>query len=84
MKIEYTSGCIVNRITIDGEDFQDLSAWKLGALKDKVVIFLNATELSDENLQDLVVWIAERYGTCEYEGTCEQCGDSIFTETLNI
>lgn len=84
MKIEYTNGCIADRITIDGEDFSDLSAWKLGVLKDKIVVFLKATELSEVNLQDLVIWITERYGTSEYEGYCEQCGDSIYKDTLNI
>ena len=63
MKIEYTNGCIADRITIDGEDFSDLSAWKLGVLKDKIVVFLKATELSEVNLQDLVIWITERCGT---------------------
>lgn len=84
MKIEYTNGCISDRITIDGEDFGNLSAWKLGAVKDKLVAFLNATELSEENLQDLILWIAQRYGTSEHMDYCETCGDSIYKETINI
>lgn len=84
MKIEYTSGCISDRITIDGENFRDLSAWKLGAVKDKAVAFLNATELSEDNLQDLLLWIVQRYGACECVGHCDQCGDSIFEETIEI
>ena len=84
MKIEYTNGCISDRIMIDGEDFEDLSAWKLGAVKDKAVAFLNATELTEINLQDLLLWITQRYGTCEYVGHCEQCGDSIYKETIEL
>lgn len=84
MKIEYTNGCISDSIMIDGEDFGNLSAWKLGAVKDKLVAFLNATELSEENLQDLILWITQRYGICECVGCCETCGDSIYKETINI
>lgn len=84
MKIEYTNGCTTDCIEIDGEDFQNLSAWKLGAVKDKLVAFLNATELSEENLQDLILWIVQRYGTSEYVDYCETCGDSIYKETINI
>ena len=84
MKIEYTSGCTSDSITIDGEDFQNLSAWKLGVVKDKAVAFLNATELSEVNLQDLLLWITQRYGTGEYVGHCEQCGASIYKETIEL
>ena len=84
MKIEYTNGCIADSIRIDGEHFENLSAWKLGAVKDKLVAFLNATELSEENLQDLILWIAQRYGISECVGRCESCGDNIYKETINI
>ena len=84
MKIEYTNGCTSDRIMIDGEDFEDLSAWKLGAVKDKAVAFLNATELTEENLQDLLLWITQRYGISEYVGHCDQCGDSIYKETIEL
>ena len=84
MKIEYTNGCTSDRIMIDGEDFENLSAWKLGVVKDKVVGFLNATELSEENLQDLILWVAQRYATSEFVDICESCGDSIYKDTLNI
>lgn len=84
MKIEYTNGCTTDRIEIDGEDLDNLSAWKMGAVKDKVVGFLNATELTEENLQDLIIWISDRYGATEHIGICESCGDSIYKTTLNI
>lgn len=84
MKIEYRNGCIADRIMIDEEDFDNLSAWKLGALKDKVIGYLNATELTETNLKELIIWIAERYGVSEFEGICETCRDSIYKETLFI
>ena len=84
MKIEYTSGCTADRIIIDGEVFGNLSAWKLGAVKDKAVAFLSATELSEENLQDLLLWITKRYGISECFGHCERCGASIYKDTLEL
>lgn len=84
MKIEYTNGCTTDRIEIEGEDFDNLSAWKMGVVKDKVVGFLNATELTEVNLQDLISWISDRYGATEHIGICESCGDSIYKTTLNI
>jgi hypothetical protein len=56
----------------------------MGAVKDKVVGFLNATELTEVNLQDLIIWISDRYGATEHIGICESCGDSIYKTTLNI
>ena len=84
MKIEYTNGCVTDRIEVDGEDLMNLSAWKLGVVKDKVVGFLNATELTEVNLQELIIWIAERYGITEDLGICETCGDITYKTTLNI
>lgn len=84
MKIEYTNGCTTDCIEVDGEDLMNLSAWKLGVVKDKVVGFLNATELTEENLQDLIIWIADRYGITEDMGICETCGDTSYKTTLNI
>ena len=84
MKIEYTNGCATDRIEVDGEDLMNLSAWKLGVVKDKVVGFLNATELTEVNLQDLIIWIADRYGIIEDMGICETCGDTSYKTTINI
>lgn len=84
MKIEYTNGCTTDSIEVDGEDLMYLSAWKLGVVKDKVVGFLNATELTEVNLRELIIWISERYGITEDLGICETCGDITYKTTLNI
>ena len=84
MKIEYTNGCTSDRIMIDGEDFENLSAWKLGVVKDKAVAFLNATELTEINLQDLLLWITQRYATSECVGHCESCGDAMWKDTIEL
>lgn len=77
MKINYTSGCICDSLTIDGT--ADLSP---KVIKDAIV---KALEKIDDmaTLQDILTTVAE---TGEYEdlGHCEQCGDWITSYTLEI
>lgn len=79
MKINYTSGCIWNSLTIDGKESIDLSP---KVIKDAIV---KALEKIDDiaTLQDILTTVAE---TGEYEdlGRCEQCGDWITSHTLEI
>lgn len=84
MKIEYTNGCTTDRIEVDGEDIHDLSALKLGQLKYKVVGFLDKTFLEEQDLQDLIIWITDRFGTTENLGICETCGDTTYKTTLIV
>lgn len=84
MKIEYTNGCTTDRIEIDGEDLRDLSALKLGQLKYKVVEFLGDAFLKEQDLQHLIIWITDRFGTTENLGICETCGDTTYKTTLIV
>ena len=84
MRIELTTGCICDRLCVDGEDFRDLTATKLQELKDSLIDHLEEKKLSEEDLQDLAIWMVERLGLSNYEGFCETCGDSIYTTTLTI
>ena len=84
MKIEYTNGCVTDRIEVDGEDLMNLSPIKLGRLKQKLVALLDNTHLEEQDLQDLIIWIAERYGITEDMGICKTCGDTSYKTTLNI
>lgn len=84
MKIEYTNGCCTDRITIDGEDFGDLTATKLQELKETVIDYLEERKMTEDDLQDLVLWVLRTYGISSYEYTCDDCGDSVYTTTLTI
>lgn len=79
MKINYTSGCTCDSLTIDSKESIDLSP---KVIKDTIV---KALERIDDisTLQDILTTIAE---TGEYEnlGHCEQCGDWITSYTLEI
>lgn len=79
MKINYTSGCTCDSLTIDDKESIDLSP---KVIKDAIV---RALERIDDisTLQDILMTVAE---TGEYEdlGHCEQCGDWITSYTLEI
>lgn len=79
MKINYTSGCICNSLTIDDKESADLS---VDDIKDTIVKALN--KINDVAiLQEILITIAE---TGEYEnlGHCDECGDYISSYTLEI
>lgn len=79
MKINYTSGCICNSLTIDDKESADLS---VDDIKDTIVKALN--KINDAAiLQEILITIAE---TGEYEnlGHCDECGDYISSYTLEI
>lgn len=84
MKLEYTTGCTVGGLDVDEEDFRDLTATKLQELKDTIIDYLEERKLNQEDLQDLVIWVTERFGTCEHQYHCETCNDDVYTTTLNI
>lgn len=79
MKINYVTGCTCDSLTIDGKESIDLSP---KVIKDAIV---RALEKIDDisTLQEILVTIAE---TGEYEdlGHCEQCGDFIYSYTLEV
>lgn len=79
MKINYTSGCVCDSLTIDNKESTDLS---VDDIKDAIVKALN--KINDVTiLQEILITIAE---TGEYEnlGHCDECGDYISSYTLEI
>lgn len=84
MKLEYTLGCTVSGLEVDGDDFRDLTATKLQELKDTLIDYLEERKLSEDDLQDLAIWVTERFGISEHQFYCETCNDDVYTTTLNI
>lgn len=86
MKIEYTEGCTVTSISIDGDDIKDLSAHKKRGLYRKLLTYLETRETPawEEDLQELLLFVVNRYGICNHEYHCEQCNDDVYTTTLTI
>lgn len=79
MKINYTTGCIRDSLTIGGRESINCS---LEFIKSTIIKALE--QIDDMSaLQDILITIAE---TGEYEdlGHCEQCGDFITSYTLEI
>ena len=79
MKINYVTGCTCDSLTIDGKESIDLSP---KVIKNAIVRALKKID-DISPLQKILVTIAE---TGEYEdlGHCEQCGDFIYSYTLEV
>ena len=73
MKIEYTTGCINNSLTVDEKETVDIDINKLKSIIKHLVDKTDDISI----LQELILSFVQEYGTYEYLGTCEQCGDSI-------
>lgn len=84
MKIEKTDGCMVSEITIDGELFFSCSDTKLSILKERLISYLTERVQSKADLNELLEWTCYIYGIPRHEYHCEQCGDDVYTTTLEI
>lgn len=86
MKIDYIQGCTVTGIDVDGDDLRDLSAHKKRDIYRKLLTFLETRESPawEEDLQELLIFVAERYGTTRHDFHCDSCGDDVFITTLNV
>ena len=84
MKIEYTEGCVASGLDIDGDAFNSLSTKEQQGYFKDCIDWYKHRALLDDDFQDFIIWLAEKYGECKYVDHCEQCGDSIYTTTLEI
>lgn len=80
MKINYTTGCTCDSLTIDGKESIDMP---VEDIKEAIVLSLNKVE-DIATLQDMLVSALEYAGEFEDLGHCEQCGDFIYSYTLEI
>lgn len=80
MKIEYTSGCICDSLTIDDKETADM---KLPKLKEHLIkVIDNVNDLG--TLQSVLISLTEDMGDYKCVGHCSTCGDSIEKYTLSI
>lgn len=80
MKINYTTGCTCDSLTIDGKESIDMP---VEDIKEAIVLSLNKVE-DIATLQDMLISALEYAGEFEDLEHCEQCGDFIYSYTLEI
>ena len=80
MKIEYTSGCVVHSLTIDGVETIDLDPKEF---KEKVLKIIESID-NEQLLRDFLIQAVEIMGESELIAHCDECGDNIYKETLII
>ena len=84
MKIEYTIGCTKDSIEVDGEYLDNISPSKRLTLWYRLMDAIIEKGNVEDDLQDLLIWVCERYGITEHQFHCDECGDDVFTTTLNV
>ena len=80
MKIEYVSGCVAHSLTIDGVETIDLDPKEFKEKVLKVIEKVNNEQL----LRDFLIQAVEIMGESELIAYCDECGDSIYKDTLII
>ena len=80
MKIEYTSGCVVHSLTIDGVETIDLDPKEF---KEKVLKVIESID-NEQLLRDFLIQAVEIMGESELIAHCDECGDYIYKDTLII
>ena len=84
MKLEWTEGCVVSGLDVDDERFYYMDSEEKKSYFNKCIDWYKNRALLEEDFQDFLIWLVEKYGDCQYVDHCEQCGDSIYTTTLEI
>ena len=84
MKLEWTEGCIVSGLDIDGDRFYTMTTEEQKDYFNKCIDWYRHRALPEEDFQDFIIWLVEKYGDYEFQYNCEECGDSVYTTTLEI
>lgn len=80
MKLEHTTGCICDSLTINEKETANLP---IEEVRDVVLNIINkCNDLSI--LQDILMDYIDCNGEYEDLGHCEECGDHIIKHTLEI
>lgn len=72
-KIEYTIGCTLNSITINGKEISNIPIEELKKYIIDIISKVNDLDIH----QGIIIDIVEILGKYENLGYCEQCGDTI-------
>lgn len=80
MKLEYTEGCICYGLDVDGEPFNDLDEAKKREVFDRMVEAI----FKDYDIQNITIDLLRQYGEYKHCFTCEDCGDSVCTYTIDV
>lgn len=80
MKLEYTEGCICSGLDVDGKPFHELSEVSKVDILHSVINVLSC----EYDPQSILIDLLRQYGEYEYHYTCEDCGDSVTSYTLEI
>lgn len=84
MKLEYTEGCTVTGLDIDGDSFHTMTVEEQKIYFSKCLSWYKHNAIKDKDFQDFIIWLVEKYGDFEFQYHCEECGDSVYKTTIEI
>lgn len=73
MKLRYVTGCVYNSLSVDYQQFIDMSLEERKEILHKLVDNAN-----DATLQQMFIEYMENEAKCHMSDPCECCGDLIF------
>ena len=79
-RIVYTDGCVVSGLTVDDSRFDDLSLEEQKAIMHKII----DSAQDSSSLKGMLIEYVETAGEYEYLYTCEECGDSVCSWTIDM
>lgn len=81
MKLEINEGCTSSSLTVDDKDWEDYSTEEQDSIYEILVNKLTTQQSKEGIIRTLV----ETFGDYEYDDyTCEQCGHTGSTTTLEL
>lgn len=86
MKLNYTTGCICDNLSVDDKQFNSLSIKERKNILCKIINDCSNTRCNEEYfLQQMLIAALQNAGEFEYsDEPCECCGDNIETFDLEI
>ena len=83
MKIVKTEGCIVSGINIDGKNLIILEDDEKEVYYNKILEYFK-NNYSEDRLKMLIDVLLDYYGEYKHLYHCEQCGDDVYEQSLEI
>lgn len=79
-EFKYVSGCVCDNLLINNKNTENLS-------REELINYIIRILYSIDDIGDIrynLICLIEEFGDMNVSGTCECCGDNIYTHTLEI
>lgn len=78
MNITYIYSDNVDKVLFDDANFDDIPQHQLLSMYSKCISSIDPNTISQANLQDTLILLAENLGPCKFLYRCDECWDSVY------